>query len=541
MSRTSNSRARKLIRRAAQRIAAIRNVHRDERGTVSILTVFALLMFTMLLIMIINVGRHLDDKVRMQNAADASAYSGGVIIARGMNSLAFTNHLLSDVFAMTAFLREGAARNAESLMPEVIAEWQRTAQTFEMAEVSKFQQLGSALDDRAKKEGDLVEAFGEMSAAASDFALPVFEYILSGEESEYTEQDPENPEKAQAPGQFGLIPEFQRTVIETVPRLAQQMVDEIAFRHGLRNNELEDPTAARTDSSDSRGPQAGLMWRMSVEVVSASNEANPNTRTMPVIDPNVGGDEMVYNFDEYRDEAVTQRRELAKHYLEEWNSDKLRFFDREAQLSQFSNVWRIFTCAHLDELLELEYPVTNLPVVIRQPQPGVEMGDLDGNDRNDHIEKTFNYVVTVHRRHLRETGPGLFRNPLTAQSDAVAFSQVCIFLPQGRRHLVYAGGGGGGGGGNLGLGGTFGYAGNIEFPPRPAPDPPPTDDPTLERWPRENWPGHWDMLNQNWTAKLVPATAEAIREILQTNSGSDFRALNLNGMNEEEFNRINTH
>ena len=81
-------------------------VHHDERGTISIASVFAVLMFTMLMVMNINFETHVDDKLKMQSAADASSYSGGVILARGMNGIAFSNHLLCDVFAMTAFLRE---------------------------------------------------------------------------------------------------------------------------------------------------------------------------------------------------------------------------------------------------------------------------------------------------------------------------------------------------------------------------------------------------------------------------------------------------
>ena len=525
----------------ARRLGTTRRLHRDERGTVSILTVFSLLMFTMLLVMITNVGRHLDDKVRMQNAADAAAYSGGVVVSRGMNAIAFTNHLLTDVFAITAYLREGAQRNAERLTPEIIAEWERTGQTFQMADATSFQQLGSAIERRARMEDELVRTYGEMSAAASELALPVFEHILAGEDSQASANDPTVQEEAQIAGQYGLIPLFQRTVLESIPTLAQGIVDEIAFRHGLSNPDLEDPQAARGMTSDPRGFQVGVMWRMSVEPVAMSNEANPMTRTLPAVDVSLGGDTMVEGIDEYRDQAIKQREELAKHYLEEWNSDKLRFFDREARLTQFSNLWRIFTCAHLDDLLNFEYPLTNLPMVIRRTEFGVPLNELaDEESRNEHVERNFNFVVTVHRKHMRESGPGLFRNPLKAESDAVAFAQVTLFVPRGRRYLTYAGRGGGGGAGEVGLGGTFGFDSSIQLPPRPA-TPPANADPRDERWPRENWPGHWDLLNQNWTAKLVPATGEAIVRILQTNSGVDFRPLNLNGMTHQEINQINTH
>jgi len=96
-------------------------LHRDEHGTISIVTVFAVLLLVMLLGMVMNVGRTVDDKIRMQNAADSAAYSGGLVLARGMNTLAFTNHMLCDAFALTAFLREGRDRSAEAKVPPILA------------------------------------------------------------------------------------------------------------------------------------------------------------------------------------------------------------------------------------------------------------------------------------------------------------------------------------------------------------------------------------------------------------------------------------
>jgi hypothetical protein len=78
----------------------------DERGSISIASVFALLILVMLMGLVMNTGRQVDRKVKMQNAADAAAQSSGNLLARQMNALAFTNHLLCDVFALTAGLRE---------------------------------------------------------------------------------------------------------------------------------------------------------------------------------------------------------------------------------------------------------------------------------------------------------------------------------------------------------------------------------------------------------------------------------------------------
>ncbi|MCH8310257.1 MAG: hypothetical protein IIB17_07150, partial [Chloroflexi bacterium] len=80
-----------------------------------------MLLFAFVLGMVINSGLQVDHKVKMQNAADASAYSGGVVLARGMNTLAFTNHLLFDVFALTAYMREARDGSSQSLAPKILA------------------------------------------------------------------------------------------------------------------------------------------------------------------------------------------------------------------------------------------------------------------------------------------------------------------------------------------------------------------------------------------------------------------------------------
>ena len=98
-------------------------LHADQRGTISIVTLLVLLVFTMLLVMITNVGRHADDKLKMQNAADSAAMTGGVMLARGLNGLAHTNHLLCEVFAITAYLREGPSPQRRSRVSALQREW----------------------------------------------------------------------------------------------------------------------------------------------------------------------------------------------------------------------------------------------------------------------------------------------------------------------------------------------------------------------------------------------------------------------------------
>src|SRR5579862_6413257 len=93
-----------LIRFPLSRLAAL---HRDERGVISILSVFIIFVLTIVLGMVINAGRQVDEKIRMQNAADAATFSGAVVMSRGYNALAFSNHVEAEVFALTAYMRAG--------------------------------------------------------------------------------------------------------------------------------------------------------------------------------------------------------------------------------------------------------------------------------------------------------------------------------------------------------------------------------------------------------------------------------------------------
>src|SRR5208282_4561553 len=143
--------------------AAIVRLHRDERGSMSIVSVFAVMFLIMLLGMVMNVGRHVDGKLRMQNAADAAAYSGGVVLARGMNTLAFTNHMLCDVFAVTAFLREAKYQNSASYFtsatPSILAAWSNVAKVFSSSGFPKFAALGSGIQQKVPMEQQMIDNY----------------------------------------------------------------------------------------------------------------------------------------------------------------------------------------------------------------------------------------------------------------------------------------------------------------------------------------------------------------------------------------------
>jgi len=539
-----------------------RRVHTDERGSISIVTVFTLLMFTMILVMIVNVGTHIDDKLKMQNASDAATYSGGVVLARGMNGLAFSNHLLSDVFAMTAFLREGRDRNAESLVPPVLDAWTFAGETLARAEFPKFAELGPAIVDKVFKEQEAVTAYGELTAAASELSLPVFEHILADQ----------------------LIGEFQRSLLQTVPELAQSVTDEVARRHGLLGpSSQEGSSELQTNYELARGSQRAILWRTTVLPVALGDESDPLTRTMPVVDPDPFQNDypQLLDADVYLELALRQRRNVARRFLNDWNFDRLRLFNHDARMSAYFHLWRIATCGQLERLLNIEYPVTNVPMLLRftnvdepmerlirraeSPDENIRLNrrrdadfpwvmnnlrdlvDLDG-----YIEDNFHFVGVTYRRHRTELGPGLFTNPLKSNADAQTFSQISLFIPRPRKRLIHVGDPAtddGDGTDEVSLGGTFGFTSQLEVPRNRPPAVSPPDNDSLERvlrerWLLENYPTHWDLLNQNWMVQLIPATAQRLPEILQTNPGGDFADVRLPNFGEDENNilkRVNTH
>ncbi|VAX38330.1 hypothetical protein MNBD_PLANCTO02-2469 [hydrothermal vent metagenome] len=492
----------------------LKRLHQDNSGSLSIASVFMLFMFTVLLMMIVNTATHTDDKLRMQNGADASAYSGGVVLARGMNAIAFSNQLMADVFGVTAYLREGRDRTAESLTPKILEAWGEVAKKFGETDFEKFQKLKNAILDKIPRERRVILAYGNMTASSSGYALPIFEYILEEEK----------------------IPEFQRAVIRSIPALVQETTNNIAWRHGLRQADLERLAAGNTPLQNGRQQQVGVLWRGDVLPVGQVDESNPLQRTLPVVDPSPFQSDFtaVPNPANYLKQATQQRKQWATHYVRRWSWDKMRLFDREVKMSQFSNLWRIATCGQLEKLLK-EYPNRNLPMVLRDTETGISLSEMfrQGNVQatNRHLEDHYQFVATVYRKHLQNHAPKIFKNKLQPQSDALTFAQVALF-PPAPRYREWAPKP------DNSLGGTFG---SEIFNPDPE-----ETDPVEGIWVTESfspigWPTHWDLWNQNWSIQLVPATHSKLPQILQANPGQGVTPLQIGNLTNQELKRINTH
>jgi hypothetical protein len=495
-------------------------LHRNQRGVISIVSVFAVLLLTMLLGMVMNAGREVDGKIRLQNAADAAAYSGAVVVARGLNTLAFTNHLLCEVFALTAFMREARDRNSERYAPAILAAWSEVGPVLARSGFPTFDRLGAAIPLKIPLEQELVRSFSEWGAAASEQILPEMEAILGQE----------------------LIPEFQRAVVRVYPDVAQMAAAEIARHNG--------------DPAHGRGTMAGVLWRSDAMPVGGPSEAA--MRTLPVVDPEL---EDVFE-GTYFKLARDQRKALANSYLAEWNRRVLWFFDHRAKMCQFASLWRSFTCGYLKQLLEEEYPRSNLPHVLAREWRKPRFFWLDWPELpevKEHLDRYFTFLGVVYWRKVPQFAPRLFRNPI--ESDAVAYAQVRVFIPHPR--LVY-------------------YQPAVDYPPEmggmpgdiptppgqdptaPGPETPPpppssydvTREGAYSRWGlgangweirRATWHyawAQWTLLNENWTTQLVPATMPNLPLILQTAPpvpGFPYAVPNLGGLSAEEIQQISIH
>ncbi len=439
-------------------LAFAQRLHRSQQGSISILSVFAVLALVMLLGMVMNVGRHADGKIRMQNAADDAAYSGGVMVARELNTLAFTNHLMCEVFALTAIMREARDRNSDRYVPPILKAWTKVGETFQRSKFPKFETLGAAIVRKVPLEQELARAFSQWMAAASQRVLPVFEEILAEE----------------------MIPRFQQDVRRVYPELARLAAEEVAQREGQPDWR--------------RGPMVASLWR--ADTGQPVGGGNPEWYEL-VIDPvhDANPDRA-----RYFAEAQSWRNDRARRLRDIWNGHLLAFFDNRAKMCQYASLWRNFTCAQLDKLLS-EYPDRNLPFVLHdEAEAGRWMGE------NAYLDHYFTFVGVVSWGRLPELGPGIFHNP--SGGAPLAFAQVRVFVPKAR--LVWRESSSGGGSWREPVGGLPGAG--IELPAEDDPNP----SPSVVEWHvgRGGGSPDWSLTNQNWTAQLVPATAPALGNIL---------------------------
>ena len=533
----------------------------------SVITIFVL---TFILGMVINAGRQVDEKIRLQNAADAAAYSGGAVIARGLNALAFSNHVEAEVFALVAYMRTGRdagpGKDPTTLNFEnsILDAWNKVGQILGRSSFQKFAAAGPAIQQKVPLEKDIVKKFLTMTELQSKLILSPLESILRGPNS----QPGGTPDPL-----GGVIPRFQRSVVLTTPQAAQLAASDIARLHGSMTTTGK---LSGLEKLHGRQPLTAVLWRTNVMPVSSGNEQDPFQRTLPAIDPSPTGPDASASTTSYLELARCERRRWAQAQVTLWNQYLLNPFYRgipnpgqggatSAKMSALYWIWSIYTCGQLNKLLDQEYYGTNIPHVYVVPSsgnglfnsgagdcqsntPGVydcnclEMGNLQfpgyrrimvqsvdpqqNQQQPSYLEKVHSFVGVVYWPRMSQTSPAFFRYPL--RSDAIAFAQVSVFIPKAR-YTQY--------------GGQWGYWNNGN---------PPQFISYYDNWPQffDQISGRmlpiWDLTNQNWVVQLAPATSDSVGMILQSQLAQQFAPgvqppQSLGGLSPWQIRQINAH
>jgi hypothetical protein len=226
--------------------------------------------------------------------------------------------------------------------------------------------------------------------------------------------------------------------------------------------------------------------------VSRIDEADPLNRTLPVIDPALDGSDWARlpDLGDRQTVARVRRLEMATQALRTLYNGLPA--PRRQDASLLGDATRF-----LNRLLEVEYPNTNLPMLLRSEGASDTWRD-------------YSVLGTVHRAYDREHGPRLYVNRVSQQSDAVTFAQAEFFLPRPRyRCCPWA-----------------------------------EETPTGVVNHTDPWPRDWNSFSQTWTVRLVPADETAALTILQTpppSPATGMRPPTLNGVMPLDIERVNTH
>ncbi|MBL8796412.1 MAG: Tad domain-containing protein, partial [Planctomycetia bacterium] len=93
-------------------------LHADEDGMIALVTLFVILFFLILAGLVANTGHTVNRKIETQNSADASAVSGSVWMARGMNAITATNHVMGEMMAFVVLHEAFGGRKLRDKTPE---------------------------------------------------------------------------------------------------------------------------------------------------------------------------------------------------------------------------------------------------------------------------------------------------------------------------------------------------------------------------------------------------------------------------------------
>src|SRR4051794_27512917 len=81
-------------------LTSLSRLHASEDGMLSLVTIVTVMFLLLLASLVVNVGATVNAKIEAQNAADSVAYSSAVWMARAMNEVTTTNHLMGEMMAL---------------------------------------------------------------------------------------------------------------------------------------------------------------------------------------------------------------------------------------------------------------------------------------------------------------------------------------------------------------------------------------------------------------------------------------------------------
>ena len=85
----------------------------SRRGTITTAIVIALVFFFVLFLLLMDLYRVISEKSEEQNAADANAFSPAEWLARGLNALTGTNHLMGEMMSLVVIHEAIAGDNVD--------------------------------------------------------------------------------------------------------------------------------------------------------------------------------------------------------------------------------------------------------------------------------------------------------------------------------------------------------------------------------------------------------------------------------------------
>lgn len=110
-------------------LTSLRRLHASEDGMLSLVTIVTVMFLLLLASLVVNVGATVNAKIEAQNAADSVAYSSAVWMARGMNEITTTNHLMGEMMAL--FIVYHAIGGDEASKEDHQSEWDPTYGKFD--------------------------------------------------------------------------------------------------------------------------------------------------------------------------------------------------------------------------------------------------------------------------------------------------------------------------------------------------------------------------------------------------------------------------